>query len=141
MTSEAKSARVNEGPEITVKLMGKVAEFAKTGDESDVGRLPGLRMRLSDTESTTPRRILQQLASENPLLSDQILRKDGSPRSSTRILFNGRAPSDLDGTLEIREIEDPLLSVARRVIVIIFDDGTVVIITDVVVIVMVPCDG
>lgn len=53
-----------------------------------------------EVKETTPRAILQEIAKGNPLLKDQIVRGDGSPRSSTRILINGTPPSSLDDVIQ-----------------------------------------
>jgi hypothetical protein len=124
-----------DGAEITVRLMGKVGELAKSAHGCDP-RGAELTMRLP-IGGTSPRDIIARVADENPLLRDQMVRADGSPRSSTRILLNGKPPRDLDQKLEIRR--DP--QTRRLVIVIILTDGTVIVITDVVIIVFVPCDG
>lgn len=124
-------------PEITVRLMGKAGEFARSEERTE-GRGATLKMRLPEkAKSTTPRKLIQQIAHENPLLRDQLVRADGTPRSSTRILLNGKPPEDLDANLEIRQ--DPRTE--ELVIVVILTDGTVILITDVVIIVFVPCDG
>ena len=139
MTEYASLADISSGPEITVRLLGRAAEFRESPAPEQRGdRGAALRLRLAeDVREITPRQLLAQVASENPLLRDQIVRKDGSPRSSTRILINGQPPPDLDMRMEVRQDA----ASARRVIVIIFDDGTVVVVTDVVIIVFVPCDG
>ena len=124
-----------EGAEITVRLMGKAGELAKGAAQCDA-RGAELTMRLP-VGGTSPRDIIAKIAEENPLLRDQMVRADGTPRSSTRILFNGKPPRDLDQKLEIRR--DP--QTRQFIIVIIFGDGTVIVITDIVIIVYVPCDG
>jgi hypothetical protein len=129
-----KSKQPTDGPEITVRLMGKVGEFARDREVADK-RGAEIRMRLP--EKTTPRNLIAQIAKENPLLRDQIIRGDGSPRSSTRILLNGKPPESLDVKLEVRD--DPISK--KRIVIVILGDGTVVVITDIVIIVFVPCDG
>jgi len=44
----------------------------------------------------TPKEILKAVAAQNPLLERQIIRGDGSPRLSTKILVNGQPPRSLD---------------------------------------------
>lgn len=44
----------------------------------------------------TPREILKAVAAQNPLLERQIIRSDGSPRLSTKILVDGQPPWSLD---------------------------------------------
>lgn len=129
-------ANLSDGVEITVRLMGKLGELAKSCECVDA-RGAELKMKLPDEGATSPRKLIAQIADENPLLRDQMVRGDGSPRSSTRILLNGKPPRDLDQRMEIRR--DP--ETRAFIIVVIFGDGTVVIITDIVVIVLVPCDG
>jgi molybdopterin converting factor small subunit len=72
---------------VEVQLLAKAAELAATH-----------KVTLEVKEST-PKAILQELAKGNPLLKDQIVRADGLPRSSTRILVNGVPPSSLDEVL------------------------------------------
>ena len=69
---------------LEVTLLAKAAELA------------GAHQVSVDIEGTTPRDVLLALAQSNALLHDQILRGDGTPRSSTRILVNGFPPSSLD---------------------------------------------
>jgi hypothetical protein len=138
MSTEAAAPKVSQGPEITVRLMGRVAECQKACQPCGDVAGAAIRVRLpDDMTETTPRELISLIARQNPLLRDQIVRHDGTPRSSTRILFNGQPPADLDTRLQIRE--DPKTS--ERIIIIIFDDGTVVVVTDTTIIVFLPCDG
>lgn len=123
-------------PEIEVRLMGRVGEFAELSSRQERGA--SLKMRIpEEMKETTPQELISLVADQNPLLRDQLVRRDGTPRASTRILLDGKPPSDLGGRLELRRDAQS----SRLVIVVIFDDGTVVVITDVVIIVFVPCDG
>lgn len=69
---------------IEVRLLAKAAELA------------GAHTVSIDVQGTTPRDILLELARTNTLLHDQIIREDGIPRSSTRVLVNDMPPSSLD---------------------------------------------
>lgn len=71
------------GHEVEVQLFAKAMELAKT---SNVTLMVAQR---------TPAEILKELASMNPLVADSIVRPDGTPRSSTKVLINGEAPTDL----------------------------------------------
>jgi hypothetical protein len=125
-------------PDIKVRLLGKLGELALSQAEASAMRGAELSVRLPEgTSETSPRKLIAQIAEENPLLRDQMIRQDGSPRSSTRILLNGKPPADLDQRMEVRYDKET----DREIIVVVFSDGTVVIITDVVIIVLVPCDG
>ncbi len=118
--------------------MGKASELMRSYASLQDSRVVGVRTRLPATKTTTPRKIMEHVANENPLLRDQMLRKDGAPRSSTRILFDGRPPRDLDEELEIRVIESPTFARSRRVVVVVDID---LIIIDIVIVVVLPCDG
>lgn len=68
---------------ITVNLLAKAAELAETHT---------LKVEIPEN---TPIKILEAVADQNPLLKNQILREDGTPRSSTKVLINGVPNSDL----------------------------------------------
>ncbi len=129
----AKNEETVIGPEIKVRLMGRVADI-----EDSCGKvLPReISVRLSQTENITPRTILKELAEQNPLIADQIIRFDGTPRSSTKILLNGNPPRNLDSKLALARRKN-----ARGVIVIVVIDGDGDGDIDIVIIVMLPCDG
>lgn len=131
-----KTEEYNEEAEITIRLMGRSAEPLRGTSPMGERRSADVRMKLPANKPITLRNLIRKIADENPLLKDQIVRGDGTPRSSTRILLNGKPPEDLDATLEVREDAQ-----RRRTIVVILGDGTVIVITDVVIIVFLPCDG
>ena len=70
--------------DVDVQLFAKAMELAKTGT---MGIKIGER---------TPLAVIKALADANPLLSSAIIRDDGTPRSSTKILIDGAAPPRLD---------------------------------------------
>ena len=87
----------NEAHEITVKLMGKAAELLARQGACNPKEFTH-EIEVSVREPTV-RGILQEIAAQNPLIADQIIREDGTPRSSTKILVGGRPPRSLDETL------------------------------------------
>jgi hypothetical protein len=62
---------------VNVTLLAKAAEVLQAHKTS------------VEVSATTPRAIIGELAKSNSLLADQLVRGDGTPRSSTRILING----------------------------------------------------
>lgn len=88
---------VNDRHDITVRLMGKAAEVLARQGLSGASELTQ-EIEISVKERTI-RGVLQELARQNPLIADQIVREDGTPRSSTRILVGGRPPGSLDDPL------------------------------------------
>ncbi|MEP0706989.1 MAG: hypothetical protein ABJL17_04435 [Parvibaculum sp.] len=48
----------------------------------------------------TPSEIIKAVASQNPLLERQIIRSDGTPRLSTKILIDGQPPNSLEAEIE-----------------------------------------
>ena len=70
--------------QVKVRLMGKAAELANAHEVAVT------------TTATTPKSVLSELAKGNPLLADSLIRGDGTPRSSTRVLINGKPPASLD---------------------------------------------
>lgn len=110
--------------EVTVRLMGKGSEILKSKDPC-AEPCHDIKVQVSEA---TPRNILQEIAKQNPLIADQIIRADGTPRSSTKILVGGKPPRDLDEKLATRRV------VEADIIIIIFTD-------DIVIIIFLPCDG
>lgn len=49
-----------------------------------------------EVETLTPREIILAIARMNPALQRQIVRDDGNPRQSSKILIDGTQPDDLD---------------------------------------------
>lgn len=70
--------------EVRVRLLAKAAELAAAHET------------LVEVKEKTARAIINEIAKANPLLGDQIVRGDGTPRSSTKILIDGKPPLDLD---------------------------------------------
>lgn len=143
----------DDGLEITVRLMGKAAEFL-TPDVARRGHLHDIKVRLpNQVRETTPAEIIRFVAEQNPLLRDQIIRGDGTPRSSTRILINGVPPKSLSEKIEVLEefVDEPLLlpkvagppvaqpHARRRVIVLRIHGEIGPFSIDIVIVV--PCDG
>lgn len=108
--------------EVTVRLMGKAAELIQK-DRFESSQ--DLKVKVSEA---TPRNILTEIARQNPLMTDQMIRNDGTPRSSTKILINGKPPIDLDMKLTTKRVQQ------GDIVVIIFTD-------DIVIVIVVPCDG
>ena len=50
-------------------------------------------------ESLTPREIVKAIADQNPLIKQQLIRDNGDPRLSTKILVDGTPPKSLDDIL------------------------------------------
>jgi len=124
-----------KGFEIVVRLMGKAAEML-TPNSTRFDHVHDIKVRLPENiRTTTPAEIIKLIADQNPLLRDQIVRGDGTPRSSTRILLNGAPPRSLDQRLEVVEREK------GEIIVIIFGPVIVVVDGPIIVVVVVPCDG
>lgn len=123
-------------PEITVRLAGRIAEVAGVGS---LEREQGVMLRLTlpdEMKETTPRQLIAHIAKQNPLLRDQIVRRDGTPRSSTRILLDGMPPDDLDDILSVTEDKTSRkLLLCRRL------PNGYLICREIVIIVVVPCDG
>jgi len=71
-------------PSVKVRLFAKAAELAGSTDVELVLKEPTIKGMLSE------------IASSQPLLTDHIVRADGSPRSSTKILIDGHPPASLD---------------------------------------------
>jgi len=115
--------------------MGRSAEPVRGWSPVEARRSADVRVKIPLDKPTTLGEMVKRLADENPLLRDQIVRGDGTPRSSTRILINGEPPRDLHARVEMRR------EAARDVIVVVLSDGTVIVITDIVIIVFLPCDG
>lgn len=114
-----------EKPTVRVRLMGKAAELVGAERLRETG-VADLEVAVS---GTSPREILQEIARANPLIADQIIRGDGTPRSSTKVLVNGKPPADLDMRLATRQETRE-----GGIIIVIFTD-------DIVIIIFLPCDG
>jgi hypothetical protein len=145
---QEKSMADIQGPQIAVRLLGRAAELVST--QSPVAnlqvRLPG------NIQVITPAEIIKLVADQNVLLRNQIIRDDGMPRSSTKILLNGVAPKNLNQQLRlekrvVRDVVsdtgqtsggDPIQPLERIVVVIVDIDLGVV---DILVVIIVPCDG
>lgn len=119
-------SHVEKKLEVTVRLMGKATELIKANDPCNKN-CRELKVQVNDV---TPRSIINEIAKQNPLLRDQIVRRDGTPRSSTKILINGQPPSDLDMELTTRRVKDE----QTDIIIVVFPD-------EIIIIVIVPCDG
>lgn len=72
---------------VNVKLHG-AAEALLASEQLDV-----------TVARATPSEIIKAVAAANPLLKRQLVRGDGSPRQSTRILIDGAPPSSLDDVI------------------------------------------
>ena len=133
---------ITQEHEITVRLMGKATEIIdQCCDKSAQSRYHEVKVKIPQNRNSL-REIVEDLAKSNPLIEDQIIRSDGTPRSSTKILINGKAPKSLEGKVEFKKQRGFKGSVGF-VIVIVWDDGTITVITDepIVIIVVLPCDG
>lgn len=145
--SQAQST-TQSGALITVRVMGKAAEFASpTGSGEIPVHLP------AHAHTITPLEIIHHVANQNPLLKDQLIREDGTPRSSTKILLNGTPPKSLHQKLSIqkRTVQGVVTDVGQpaapgsvvqspqRVVVVIVDIDLVIV--EIVIVVVVPCDG
>ena len=73
---------------IQVKLMGKARELSSAATME------------ADVSTATPREIINEIARANPLLTDSLVRGNGDPRASTKILINGRSPRSLDDSID-----------------------------------------
>jgi hypothetical protein len=73
---------------VQVKLMGKVRELSSAATME------------ADVSTATPREIINEIAQANPLLADSLIRSNGDPRASTKILINGRPPRSLDDPID-----------------------------------------
>jgi hypothetical protein len=69
---------------ISVKLLGQLLELAAASTIQ------------AKVRGQTPREIINEIAHANPLIAESIVREDGNPRLSTKILINGRPPKSLD---------------------------------------------
>lgn len=110
--------------EVTVRLMGKAGELIKFSDsERQISR--DLKVKVSEV---TPRNIIAEIAKQNSLIAEQIIRDDGIPRSSTKILINGQPPKNLDMALSTKRVQQ------GEIIIVIFTD-------EIIIVIVVPCDG
>ena len=50
----------------------------------------------------TPRKILEEIARVHPEIKSGLMRADGTPRLSTKILIDGGPPFDLDETIPVK---------------------------------------
>jgi hypothetical protein len=73
---------------VQVKLLGKARELSSA---ASIG---------VSVQTATPRDIVNEIARGNPLLTDSLIRANGDPRASTKILINGNPPRSLDEPID-----------------------------------------
>jgi|SRR5450755_8936 hypothetical protein len=141
MTTQSTSGTQNTPfPPITVRVLGRAAELF--AGQATVGQAAPFETKVQ-VSARTPRTIIQEIAKKNPLIADQLIRSDGTPRSSTKILIKGKPPESLDARLVTREEAAAVTPAGGAVtpedqpIIIIIIDGD----GDILIVVIVPCDG